>query len=225
LNLEKILKEYSKKYSAFIIIKDNIKRNKWLTLYLFLIVLSGVGMFVSYFYLVNLYYLLSTIIGFAIITFISYRHQEKVRDIDPSVEKKRLKEFREYLIDQKFSTKEQLESLDAYLTKEINYLNNLPSAFNNAYVRSLIVALFTSGLLSYSFKLLKQGDMEQGKLLLMFYLLVIGILMIAISSIYMMRESFSRLSKLKSLSLILSRVMIEMSLETPRSRSAAKRKY
>ncbi|MEL3971103.1 hypothetical protein AAEO50_02330 [Rossellomorea oryzaecorticis] len=225
MNLEKILKEYSKKYSAFLIIKDNIKRNKWLTLYLFLIVLSGVGMFVSYFYLVNLYYLLSSIIGFAIITFISYKHQEKVRDIDPSVEKKRLKEFREYLRDQKFSTKEQLESLDAYLTKEINYLNNLPSAFNNAYVRSLIVALFTSGLLSYSFKLLIQGDMEQGRILLMFYLLVIGMLMIAISSLYMMRESFSRLSKLKSLSLILSRVIIEMSLEKPRSRSAAKKKY
>ncbi|WP_201713032.1 hypothetical protein [Rossellomorea arthrocnemi] len=218
MNLDKILKEYTKKFSLFSLIKDNIQRNRWLILYLLLIVLSGVGIFVSYFFM-NLKFIIISLVVFAAITIVSYKHQEKVRDHDPSVERERLKGFRKFLRNQKFASKEQLESLDAYVTKEIDYLSNSPAAYNHPYIRSLVVALFTSGLLSFSFKSLSDGNTEQAKLLLMLYLLIIGILMILISSVYMFRESFSRLSKLKSLSLILSRILVEIALQQPASGS------
>ncbi|PFG07781.1 hypothetical protein [Bacillus sp. es.034] len=222
MNLDKILKEYTKKYSLISLIKDNIQRNRWLILYLLLIVMSGVGIFISYFFM-NLKFIIISLVGFATITIVSYKHQEKVRDHDPSVERDRLKEFRKFLRNQKFSSKDQLESLDAYVTKEIEYLSNSPAAYNHPYIRSLVVALFTSGLLSYSFKLLSDGNTEQAKLLLMLYLLIIGILMILISSVYMFRESFSRLSKLKGLSLILSRILVEIALQQPAEGSKKKK--
>ncbi|MGG0717108.1 hypothetical protein ABE096_05820 [Robertmurraya massiliosenegalensis] len=102
--------------------------------------------------------------------------------------------------------------LDTLVNKEIDETEgNKSFPFINT-IRQLIIAVLITGLLSYSFKQMADGNSALAQSLLALYIMIIGTIIIVASFVYSNRE-FTRKYKLKQISKLISELQLKKSLE------------
>ncbi|PAE08369.1 hypothetical protein CHI12_06640, partial [Terribacillus saccharophilus] len=105
----------------------------------------------------------------------------------------------------------QYEILDTIIKKEMELFEDTQRfPFTNT-IRQFSLALFITGLLSYSLKEIIGGNSQLGISLLTLYLTLLGTIIIVASLVYVLRD-FTNIYKLKNLSKLVSELQLRNSI-------------
>lgn len=218
--LRKLIREYDKSFGLFNNFKDSYKESKLIIVPFLLIVISVIGLYFTYINVNNINYKLWLMSGLLLLYGISIIWGSYLQSIfikrkyknQVNYEKIKLNEVNTFIKDVlEIRTVKQYEILDSIIKKEIEILeDNKKFPFANT-IRQLFIAIFITGLLSYSFKELMDGDSRIGLSLLALYLMIIGSIII-VSSIFYSFKSNTKINKLKQISRLISELQLRISI-------------
>ncbi|WP_156431234.1 hypothetical protein [Bacillus sp. FJAT-29814] len=160
---------------------------------------------------------LSIIIYFLVLYFGGEQHKRKMIKFKPSNTLAfNIEPFRKMLSETfSITTDEQLLRLDEIIKREIAMVE-----YNRKYplsdiIRQLVVAVLVTGLLSYAFFEIRDGNMEKATPLLAIYLLFIGLTFMVGGVLKQMRE-FGASSHLNDISFLIQLSLLDKSINTNR---------
>lgn len=209
-----LLKEYKKQFGFRNIFLRNVRMNKWILLYL--LVSISFPIIISYlFTLKKLEWMTLSIVLYMIILRLSgEQHKRKMIKLKPqNTLGYSVQPFREMLYKTfSITTDEQMLRLDEIIKREIASVE-----YNRKYplvdiIRQLIVAIFITGLLSYAFFEIRDGNMAEATPLLGMYLLLIGFTFTLGGLLKQIRE-FGTSSYLNDISFLIHLSLLDSSIQ------------
>lgn len=229
--INKLIKVYNENFSFWYRAKESFHRSKIIVFPL--ILLSGSTFcFYSLFFKSDIpfkYLLMICSILFFILSIIwaSTIQKKSIKSKYGTMEKYeiyKLESVEHFLrIDLNIAKIEQYALLDSLVRKEIEEIEESRLfPFINT-IRQLIIAVLITGLLSYSLKQIAEGDSALGQSLLVFYIMIIGTIIILSSIIYSNRE-FTKKYKLKQISKLICELQLKSSLIDSNLQNVSKKK-
>ena len=216
--VRKLIKVYDEHYSFLNRIRKSIKDSKIILIPYFMIVLSPIGFYIiliSNIHLRN--WLMVGILLFYLggIFWCSSINGRNIKSIYGDYQK--YEEHKLSKIDTvikevfKINSVEHYKLLDSLVMKEIEEIDEIKTfPFSNT-IKQLVIAVLITGLLSYSFKELMNGNSELGFPLLTLYLMILGTIVMLSSLIYILRENTKKY-KLKQISKLITELQLRLSI-------------
>jgi hypothetical protein len=213
LFIYQLLKEYKKRFGFNNIFKRNVKINKWILGYLFASLCFPVIIFILFYIQEITWMVLSIIVYFLVLFFGGEQHKRKMyKSIPENTLTYDVVPFRKMLHETfSITTDEQLLRLDEIIKREIAAVE-----FNRKYplsdiIRQLIVAVLVTGLLSYAFFEIRDGNIDKATPLLTIYLLFIGLVIFVGGVLKQVRE-FGASTHLNDISFLIQLSLLDSSI-------------
>lgn len=209
-----LLKEYKKSFGFKNIFLRNLKMNKWILLYLLVSFSFPIIISLLFHWKQIGWMLFSIIVYFLILYFGGEQHKRKMLKLKPAnTLGYDVQPFRKMLSESfSITSDEQLLRLDEIIKRELAAVE-----YNRKYplsdiIRQLFVALLITGLLSYAFFEIRDGNVEKATPLLAAYILVIG-LTITLSGFLKQIREFGSSSYLNDVSFLIQLSLLESSIQ------------
>jgi hypothetical protein len=213
LFIYQLVEEYKARFGFKRVLIRNIKINKWIILYLLVSLLFPI-VIVGFFYNKELFFMiLSTVLYIVILYVGGEQHKHRMINTKPAnILSYDIIPFRE-MLGEKFGiiNNDQLIRLDEVIKREIALVSSKQKQPFADVIRQLFVALLTTGLLSYAFLEIRNGNAETGKNLVAIYLIVIAVLLVT-GGILKQIKDFGSTSYLNEISFLIQLSLLEISL-------------
>ncbi len=213
LFIYQLLKEYKKRFGFNNIFKRNVKINKWILVYLFASLCFPVIIFILFYIQEIPWMVLSIFVYFLVLSFGGEQHKRKMyKSIPENTLTYDVVPFRKMLNETlSITTDEQLLRLDEIIKREIAAVE-----YNRKYplsdiIRQLIVAVLVTGLLSYAFFEIRDGNIDKATPLLTIYLLFIGLVIFVGGVLKQVRE-FGANTHLNDISFLIQLSLLDSSI-------------
>ncbi|PWW26616.1 hypothetical protein DFO73_110190 [Cytobacillus oceanisediminis] len=210
-----LVKEYKKRFGFKNILLRNVKMNKWILFYLLTSVCFPIIISILFYFDLIIWMVLSIVVYFIILYFGGEQHKKKMIKLKPTnTLGYDVQPFRKMLSEIfSITSDEQLLRLDEIIKREISAVE-----YNRKYplsdiIRQLFVALLITGLLSYAFFEIRDGNTEKATPLLAAYILVIGFTITLSGFLKQIRE-FGSSSYLNDISFLIHLSLLEVSIQT-----------
>jgi hypothetical protein len=213
LFIYQLVGEYKARFGFKRVLLRNIKINKWIILYLLVSLLFPI-VIVGFFHYKELFFMfLSTVLYIVILYVGGEQHKHKMLNTKPAnTLSYDIIPFRE-MLGEKFGivNNDQLIRLDEVIKRELALVSSKQKQPFADIIRQLIVALLTTGLLSYAFLEIRNGNAEAGTNLVTIYLIIIAVLSIT-GGILKQIMDFGSTSYLNEISFLIQLSLLESSV-------------
>lgn len=214
LFIYQLLKEYKIRFGFKNIFLRNVKINKWIIFYLLVSLCFPVIIFLLFYIQEINWMLLSIILYFLVLYFGGEQHKRKMfNSIPENTITYDVVPFRKMLHETfMITTDEQLLRLDEIIKREIASVE-----YNRKYplsdiIRQLIIALLVTGLLSYAFFEIRDGNIQKAAPLLTIYILIIGLVFFVGGVMKQIRE-FGANTHLNDISFLIHLSLLDRSIK------------
>jgi uncharacterized membrane protein YraQ (UPF0718 family) len=220
LYINELIRVYNENFGFWHRVKDTLNRSKLILVPLCCMVVSAICFYLLFivdnipyrvfFMITSILLIIGSIIWG---DFIQKKTINNKYDGIQNLEKHKLEKVEGFLKENlKIEKLEHYTLLDTLVTKQIEEIKeNKSFPFLNT-IRQLLMAVLITGLLSYSFKQLTDGNSILAQSLLALYIMILGTILIVGSFIYSTRE-FTRKYKLKQISKLITELQLRMSLK------------
>ncbi|MED4040366.1 hypothetical protein [Niallia taxi] len=213
--IEELLKEYKKRFGFKNVFIRNVRTNKWIILYLSFSLLFPI--IIGYLFSLHLLiWMITTMVIYLFILFIGgMQHKARMLNSKPkNTLAFDLQAFRIMLKDIfRIETEEQLLRLDEIIRKEMEIKEHNRKYPLSEVIRQFTVAIFITGLLSYAFFEIRDGNKEAGSSYLSLYIFILAIL-ITISGILKQFKEFGANSYLYEISYKIHLALLDDSINS-----------
>jgi hypothetical protein len=214
LFIYRLLKEYKKRFGFKNIFFRNVKYNKWILFYLFASLCFPVIIFLLFYFQEINWMVLSIILYILVLYFGGEQHKRKMNNSIPeNTITYDVVPFRNMLHESfSITTDEQLLRLDEIIKREIasvEYNRKFPLS---DVIRQLFIALLVTGLLSYAFFEVRDGNIQKAAPLLTIYILIIGLVFFVGGVLKQIRE-FGPNTHLNDISFLIHLSLLDRSIK------------
>ncbi|WP_137792049.1 hypothetical protein [Bacillus sp. E(2018)] len=210
-----LLQEYKDYFGIKQSLKRNVEINKWIISYL-IFGISFPILFVYFYFQKNALLMIATLVVYFLILYLGSKQQIKfkIKSNPKGTISYKVAPFLK-ILEGKFliSTDEQLKILDEVIKREISFIELSRKYPLTDIVKQMTVALPITGLLSYSFLELRNGNTEKATPLLTIYIFCIGVVLIVSWFLQQFKE-FTTHSYLNNISVLIQLALLERSIKS-----------